>query len=308
MRKEFGWAIGIGIFFGLIIAFGIWRVNSIVNIKPSDLNPKASPTPIAKSPSQISLVINTPENGDVIGDTSVKVSGLTKSNAMVLVSGEDSDYMTNATSSGLFEQDVDLSSGINQISAFSFDNDKQSSSNVLVIYSSFFSQKQASSSASVDDQVNAQLNNIANKPKSYIGTVTDVTDSTIQIKTESNEIKQVAVGNLTTVVNTKDKTSKSAKLTDIAIGDFIAALGNINKSSVLSADRILITDPITPPTIKAIVAKYDKTEIQTDKNTVFYQFKDGDVTKIKSTSIKTGADIIYTQADKVVRTVFVIPS
>ena len=45
------------------------------------------------------------------------------------------------------------------------------------------------------------------------------------------------------------------KLTDIAIGDFIVAMGYINSKSVLGAQRILVTDPVTEPKLDISLQK-----------------------------------------------------
>ena len=81
--------------------------------------------------------------------------------------------------------------------------------------------------------------------------MTDITDSTIQIKTMDGEIKQISTSSDNITVIKSNPSTKTVKLTDIAIGDFIVAMGYINSSSVLSAQRILITDPVTEPKVKA---------------------------------------------------------
>lgn len=308
MKKEFVWAIGIGVFFGLILAFGLWRINTILKSNSKVVSEvKGSPSPKAETPNQIKIAINKPENGDVVSEDIIKVSGISKSNSTIIISGQESDYILSTDQNGLFEKDIDLTSGINQIVASNLEDTQKVNSNIIVIYSSSFEPKTASSEATIQEKVDEQIKNIINKPKSFIGTVTDVTETSLQLRSDKNEIEQVSIASDTTnVVNTKEKTSKIAKISDIAIGDFIAALGYINSSSVLSASRILITNPITEPKIKITSGTYKKGELKTDKNTLYYEFKDGQVTKIKSTSLKEDMEIIYVEKDDQIRTVFLL--
>ena len=98
--------------------------------------------------------------------------------------------------------------------------------------------------------------NAMNRPKAYIGIVTDITSSTIEIKSTSSQIEQISVSaDGTSVVNSTGTTSKTVKISDIAIGDFIVAMGYINGNSVLGAQRILITDPVTEPKLTVSQAK-----------------------------------------------------
>lgn len=310
MKKEFAWAIGIGIFFGLIIAFGLWRINIAVKSGTKNNTPAiiVTPSPRAETPSQLKIAIDKPENGDVITEQTLNINGISKSSSIVVVSGETSDQITKTAANGLFDTQIELNSGINQITATSINQETQANTNVLIVYSSSFENKTSTQSASTEEKVDQQLKNLANKPKSFIGTVTDVTDNSLQIKTEKNEIKQISIkSDDTTAVNLKEATNKPAKLTDIAIGDFICALGYTNTTSVLSASRILITNPVTIPERKVVKTVYKKSELKTDKNTQYYKLENGETIKIKSTILKDGDNVIYVQVDEKVRTVFVIP-
>ena len=57
------------------------------------------------------------------------------------------------------------------------------------------------------------------------------------------------------LANQTGTNNKVVKLTDIAIGDFIVAMGYVNQNSVLSAQRILVTDPTTEPKIDISMEK-----------------------------------------------------
>lgn len=306
MRKELVWATIVGISLGLVIAFGVWRVNA--NLKPKNIFVNSTPRP-KTNPSDFQIVLDGPENNDVVTTSSTTVSGITKPLSWITVSGEDDDYIIQADNEGVFTQDVNLISGVNQIKITAFDAaGSQSIQKVLVVYSSAFQTKissatptDATSDASIRQKVEAKVESLLNKPKAYIGTVTDITDSTIQIKTTESEIKQISTDIDKTTVIKSNPTTKTVKLTDIAIGDFIVGMGYVNSTSVLSAQRILITDPVTDPRVTATLGKVSDID------------KKATISKVLKTKItKIGADdqiIFVTTQDKevsTIRSIFVV--
>jgi len=263
MRKELIWVGIIGIFFGLVIGFGSWRVKT--SLKPKEII-KPTATPLAIGSPKITL--DKPEDGDVITEDVITVSGITKPLTWLIFSGETGDYIIESGDDGTFSQEVDLVSGINQIKVTSFNSEgSEVSQKVLVVYSSLFqldegaspTSDSATDGADINKKVAEKVARAMNKPKAYIGTVTDISDSTIQIKTTDAQIEQIAVNDeAIPVVNTKGTNNKTQKLTDIAIGDFIVAMGYINGNQVLKAQRILVTDAITDTKLDAEIVKVSK--------------------------------------------------
>jgi len=331
MRKELFWAGIIGISFGLIIAFGAWRItltNSTVTQTPS-------PTPRPHT-SEFKITLDKPEDKDVVTESHVTVSGITKALTWITVSGEKGDYIVQSDESGVFSQDVDLTGGVNQIKVTAFDpQGTQSIQKVLVVYSSTFvaatvptptpgdNSTESAIRANVQQKVLAAMN----KPKAYLGVVTDIADSTIQIKTNEGEIKQISTvnGNVS-VINVKGTNNKTVKITDIAIGDYIVAMGYVNSSSVLSAQRILITDPVTDPKIDSFYGKVSdaskktitvsgikngqSTVVTPGTKTIIEAFASGKFVTTKLSNIGSGDSVIYTTDSSTntptVRSIFVI--
>jgi hypothetical protein len=272
MRKEVIYAVIGGIILGLVVAFGVWRINSsIPKNKNQDINTQ-SPTPKSSTPGEFKIVLDKPENDDVVTTDTVNVSGLTKPLSWITVAGDESDYIIQSDTNGVFSQEVDLTPGVNQIKVTAFypeggtNGVKPSVTEVLVVYSSSFqtrtlptdapTKSEASGTSDIRAKVAQDVANTINRPKAYIGTVTDITDSTLEIKTMNSEIKQISVNSESTdVINAKGTTNKQVKVADIAIGDFIVAMGYINGNSVLAAQRILITDPVTEPKVSVSQAK-----------------------------------------------------
>lgn len=134
MRKEILFAIGAGGIFGLIIAFGVWRLNKTVTPN-ENINTEASSTPNVSG-----ITIASPNEKQVITESPVKVSGITKPDSVVVVSGEQDDAVSMASETGEFEVEIELESGINQIIVTSFQNGVNVGEQKLtLIYSSVFS-------------------------------------------------------------------------------------------------------------------------------------------------------------------------
>lgn len=324
MRREVVWAIIAGIILGLIVAFGVWRIKSSVSKNKKVVNNivEQTPAPTPISIQEFKVVLDKPLNNDITTENSIIVSGITKPGLWVVISGESGDYIIQSDTSGAFSENIELIAGVNQIKVTAFDSTGSSqSTNVLVVYSSNFQQRvipspspsagEASESSSIRQKVAQDIANTISRPKAYIGTVTDITEKTIEIKNPSSDIQQLSIDALlTNVTNSVGATSKQVKTTDIAIGDFIVAMGYVGKNSVLDAQRILITSTITPPNINAFHAKVtsftkkslvvlnniDNTEstVQPDSNTDIYSVKDGKSTSIKLGTITNDDIVLYT--------------
>ncbi len=335
MRKELLIASIIGIGFGLVIAFGAYRINS--SLKPN--NPQTKATPKSKvNVSEFKITPDKPQNNDVVTLDSTRVSGITKPLSWITVSGVDEDYTIQADDKGIFEQDVNLVAGINQIKITAFDSlGAQSTEKVLIVYSSSFQEKEvASASANIDSSTDSAIRarvqekviQALNKPKAYIGVVTDIADSTIQIKTTESQIEQISIKDDGITVVKTGTTNKTVKLTDIAIGDFIVGMGYVNSNSVLTAQRILITDPLTEPKVESIYGKVsivtkkgltvnpfkteDQNTVTPDTKTMILSLQDQKVIKIKLADISENDLVIYvtdnTSDTPSVRAIFVIQS
>jgi hypothetical protein len=325
MRKEVIWAIIAGIVLGLIVTFGVYRINSTITGNKSREAKTATPTPKPATTGEFKIVLDKPSDNDVVTEDVVTVSGLTKASSWITVSAEDGDYIIQSDGSGVFSQDVDLIPGINQIKITAFESaGAKSATEVLVVYSSSFqvrtlstdspatgsSSSEASKTSDIRAKVAQNVSNTLNRPKAYIGTVTDITDSTVEIKTAASEIEQISANiESTNVVNTTGTTSKTVKTTDIAIGDFIVAMGYVDGNSVLTAQRILITNPVTEAKItvnKAKVASITKKalsvktipdgtddSVQPNTKTSIEAFSDGKTASSKFASIEAEEIIIY---------------
>lgn len=332
MRKELLWAAVIGITFGVVIAFGVWRISSN-KTQPGKTESTPTPTPVI---GEVKTTMDRPEDGDVVDSNLITVSGITKPLSWVTVSGEKGDYTVQAAENGVFNQEIDLAAGINQIKISTFDaignHDVQK---LTIVYSSVFEPASVpsptpgnnSTESAIRQKVEEKVAQVLNKPKAYMGVVTDIADSTIELKGTDSQIKQVSTSkDNITVVNEKGTSNKVVKLSDIAIGDFIVALGYVNSKSVLSAQRILIIDPLTDLKVDAFYAKVtdtsktaltvnnmpDGTEasLSPDSKSDIETFKDGKFVLSKLSGINQGDILVYVLDSSgkivVVRSVFIV--
>lgn len=109
-------------------------------------------------------------------------------------------------------------------------------------------------SNSVREKVREKIETTKNNPKAYIGTVTDKTQDSIQMKNLEGEIEFVSINPSEVVFIKIGKTTSNIKFTDLAIGDFSVVMGYLNNQSdtttptqgngVLKAKRILIINPL----------------------------------------------------------------
>jgi len=257
MRKEVIFAVLAGGLLGLVIAFGVWRANSA--LKPSNGNQQqVEKTPEPQGNLELSIV--KPDNLTVVIEDSLTLSGSTVPGAWIAISAEEKEYIIQADNKGSFSQEVGLIGGLNEIKVFSFDpNDGAREKSILVVYSSEFAKflDNESTSASpsaetkeatdaVRQKVNEKISMIEKSPTAYIGTVTDITDANIQIKDQEGEIKQIAIDkDLTDFVKNID-TPKTIESTDVAIGDFVIAMGLKNGNKVLDGKRIIVSTAFKP--------------------------------------------------------------
>lgn len=291
MRKELIWVGVIGIIFGLAIGFGVWRIRTSV-VPQNDSSISLTPQP--KADQQFKIAVNKPDNLEVVSQSIVKVSGITKPQSWVVVSAREKDYLAESRDDGTFLIDVDLKPGLNHIKTASVNNQGDSASqDLLVVYSESFRTDTINPGSTSDEQdlekeIADKMERVSNPARAYLGTVTDITDTTIQIKSIDSQIQQIATNKTdVVVVNMTETSGKTVKLTDIAIGDFIIAMGYVNGNSVLDTRRILITDNKPVPKINLSLAKVSEILKNTLKATTIKNDEEIVITPDKNTQLKS---------------------
>lgn len=141
MRKEVALAILFGLTVGLVIAFGVWRANNAYQSKQSSTSdtPEATQNTADDKPEELTISLLKLEENDIVTESPLNISGITKPNTHIVISAEDEDYILISDRQGNFQSDIDLVGGVNQLILSVYDGEGLSSSqNINVIYSTEF--------------------------------------------------------------------------------------------------------------------------------------------------------------------------
>lgn len=130
----------------------------------------------------------------------------------------------------------------------------------LTTFAVFAQETSTDEANSIRDNVQKKVEEARTIPFAYIGTVTDIAEQTIQInkfifskaKEDAGEIQQISVDEENTAFVKITKSTTSVKFSDLAIGDYIIAMGYKNGNSVLEGKRILITTAVELTTRKTV--------------------------------------------------------
>ncbi|OGM31188.1 hypothetical protein A2803_01795 [Candidatus Woesebacteria bacterium RIFCSPHIGHO2_01_FULL_44_21] len=239
MRKEQVIAVILGSFIGIGVAFGIWRLSRASEEKNSS-SPQTQDNnnQIETKPTNGKLSIVAPADNAVAVSSSITVSGLTRPNSPVAVSA-NKIYTKEATGTGEFSIEVELTPGFNNIVVWSFEKGKVPEKEELTLIHT----------DKIDDSSAAM--------QASLGTVTDIAEDSLQIRTKDGDIVQLSLTDATTYGSIIEEATKEVKFTDLAIGDFVAALGTQNREGVFEIRRILITTEPAKAEVTAVVGIVD---------------------------------------------------
>lgn len=140
MRKEVLFAILVGALVGLAIAFGIWRANKA--LLPQAKQATGTKPPPTTTPQQVEtsqLLLTSPENNTIVSSERVTVEGTAPSEAIVVITTNVAEVITQAGKDGTFKQDIGLEGGVNEVKIAAYDKDGNKSEQVVtVVYSTEF--------------------------------------------------------------------------------------------------------------------------------------------------------------------------
>lgn len=146
----------------------------------------------------------------------------------------------------------------------------------------------STSSDEIRKRVQEKISQASQKPKGYLGTITDISTNTIQAKKfsfgkesqKTGDIIQIKISETTKIIDNKE-TTKPIKFQELAIGDFAIFMGKEINGGALEAGRIVLIKPINQTkrvNTKLKISKVEKQKIiasgkngeytiNTDKNT-----------------------------------------
>ncbi len=228
MRKEVIFAIFAGISIGLIFAFGAWKVAKILKPKPIVVTKKETPQTLIKT----HLVIDNYKDFDVVTEDPT-IKGISTPNSDIFISTSEQDFYTKSNAGGEFELKISLPAGLSELVVT--DTSTSLSQKLNLVYST----------------------EVSDSTAAYVGTITDISSGTIQVKSINGSILQISTNTETAFVNSLKK-GIEVKESDLAIGDFIVAIGTQLKNKVMNSERILITSPTAANNIKVTKIKIEK--------------------------------------------------
>jgi hypothetical protein len=231
MRKELLYAIIAGISIGLIFAFGTWKISRAIKKDTPNVTVKKS-TPSTKNSHSVS--IDKLNNFDVVTE-SIVLSGLTTPDSNVIIMTAEADFGGKSNSAGEFGIEVNLPKGLSEIRVISIDNQNNISEVKILL---------------VSETDNTDMTT------AYVGTITDISSGNIQIKSGVGGILQMTVDENTVFINSLKKNAE-VKEADLAIGDYIIAMGQPNSRKVLDAKKVIITSPLAENKTELIAGRIE---------------------------------------------------
>lgn len=136
MKKEILLSIIIGFALGLVITFGIYtakRTSQTIFQKPEVSFLDETSDQSFNINQSVSII--SPIDQSIIKEGKTIVSGVTAPNATVVIVGEKGERIVITDKKGVFESEIFLESGENQIEIYSFPEDgNESSKTITVVY------------------------------------------------------------------------------------------------------------------------------------------------------------------------------
>lgn len=295
MRKEPIIAIFVGALFGVLVAFFAWRAsiakNNTETSQPSNIKQNQTDSQSDTDPMHSFDIVN-PQDNSVSLKQNVEVNGFSSQDSIIgVITPTDSALVQSQN--GQFSTQVDIDGGVNQIFVYEFSGSSSPDlKSTTVTYSS---------------QLEAPEGEEAKLYSSIFGAVTDIAEDTIQLRTTSGEIEQISINDNTTYVNIVND-AKDIEFTDVAIGDYIVAIGVKNGNDVMEVARVLVSKEQeatnyvgimgTIDTLSSrdfIVTGIDGTKYSVDATgsvNVVTKSEDGSLVKTKLTTAKEGDNIV----------------
>lgn len=148
----------------------------------------------------------------------------------------------------------------------------------------------STSSDEIRKKVQEKIAQVSQNPKGYVGTITDISTSTIQARKfifgketqKTTDIIQIKTSDTTKIIDNKDS-AKTIKFQDLAIGDFAIFMGKSINGGTLDASRIVVIKPIEKTkrvNMKLKITKAEKQKITASVNNISYTINISKNTKL----------------------------
>ncbi|MBT3250067.1 MAG: hypothetical protein HN846_02990 [Candidatus Pacebacteria bacterium] len=124
MKKEMLISVLVGLFFGLIIVYGVYTAQSSL-AKPELTTEKLEVSPSVEAENETTgiLSIHSPEDETIVNEPVTTITGTTIADSYVVIFINDKESITNADESGNFSIEGELELGSNIIEVHVIDSD-----------------------------------------------------------------------------------------------------------------------------------------------------------------------------------------
>jgi len=124
MKKEMIISVLVGLFFGLVIVYGVYTAQSSLS-KPGQTTEKLEVSPSIEAADEIdgNLSIHSPEDEIIVNEPTITITGTTIADSYVVIFVNDEESITNADESGNFSIKSELELGSNIIEVHVIDED-----------------------------------------------------------------------------------------------------------------------------------------------------------------------------------------
>ncbi len=272
MQKEVIIAIAFGSLLGLAVAFGVWQANKNLSSDKPHAEEKEEEVKKMETIDNTSheLSIVSPRPHTVFTSPKATVSGLSTNSKYAIVITKNSENIA-LIENGEFSFEVELEGGLNTIDIFGINDAGDVVYQILPLVHSTELSTSNKNTTDIHTRVQERLNQQINPTIALIGTVTDITEDYFQIRSQSGEINQLGISGQTTY-GSDIQDSKDIEFGDVAIGDFIVAMGKFNDNKILNTERVLVT---TAPAennylvIKGTLSDINRSELTLSDGSVF---------------------------------------
>ncbi len=126
MKKEMIISVLVGLFFGLIIVYGVYTAQCSLS-KPNQETEELEVSPSLETEENIdsNLSLHSPEDETIVNEPLITIAGTTIANSYVVVFINDEELITNADKSGHFSVEGELEIGSNIVEVHAIDEDGQ---------------------------------------------------------------------------------------------------------------------------------------------------------------------------------------
>lgn len=132
MQKEVFLAIFIGFLIGLLITFGIWQANKAIK-STAGPTPPVSVVEVSPEVAKPTLSLLTPADEYLSKEAKVTIKGSYVPNSQIVIISEKGEKILESDKDGVFETEISLVLGENQIEVYGFTKEGDEAKQTLTI-------------------------------------------------------------------------------------------------------------------------------------------------------------------------------